>query len=209
MLQRVIPLVERKLANIEDASRIAYESLSRQIGSIFEKISDNISTGRAPLQINIEWPQGGSDLRPLVSTTALTASTSTSAQESSASLGQPSSTPNNAAVEQNTPSLAPTTYRMSTGVHTVTDLYREWTEGLGGNYSVQYMNANYTGWYSKQKSFYMRRRKIIKACEKYAAVEGWTIDDAVRRAETLRVRNKKSLDYVLCCMQSLRSPACA
>ncbi|KAG2209448.1 hypothetical protein INT47_008291 [Mucor saturninus] len=60
------------------------------------------------------------------------------------------------------------TFRLSTGVYTVTDLYREWKEGLGGNHSVEFMNTSHPGWYSSQKSFYMRRRKIIKACEEYA-----------------------------------------
>ena len=183
MLQRVIPLVERKLANIEDSTRSAYEALAQQISSVLEKISD-ISTGRAPLQINIEWPQGERDCQPLIRTTAVTTQQITA---------EP--TCNSPAERSNSRPLS-NSFRLSTGVHTVTDLYREWKEGLGGNHSVEFMNANHPGWYSSQKSFYMRRRKIIKACEEYAASEGWTVEDAIRRAETLRIRNKKSLDYL-------------
>lgn len=184
MLQRVIPLVERKLTNIEEMNRGAYETLSHQIGSIMEKISD-ISTGRAPLQINIEWPHGAGSSQPTVQTSAVTIPVSTSEELQSSGI-----------VTETITSSTTAKYTLSTGVHTVTDLYREWTEGLGGNYSVQYMNANHPGWYSKQKSFYMRRRKIIKVCEEYAVTERISVEDAVRRAETLRVRNRKSLDYL-------------
>ncbi|KAG2205439.1 hypothetical protein INT47_007224 [Mucor saturninus] len=39
-LRRVVPLVERKLANIEYTNRSAYEALAQQIASGLEKISD-------------------------------------------------------------------------------------------------------------------------------------------------------------------------
>lgn len=58
------------------------------------------------------------------------------------------------------------------------------------------MNENYPGWYFKKKSFYMRRREIIKTCEEHSAREGMRVLDAVRRAEMLRARNCKSLDYL-------------
>ncbi|KAI8640513.1 hypothetical protein BD408DRAFT_419664 [Parasitella parasitica] len=143
--------------------------------------------GVAPLQINIEWPQQGSSSSILPSASIRTFNTDTTAKTTTEVLSTTQKTPR--------PSSS-ASYRLSTNVYTLTDLYREWTEGLGGNHSVVYMNANHPGWYSSHKSFYMRRRKIIKACEDYAAVEGITVLDAVRRAEMLRVRNKKSLDYL-------------
>ncbi|KAG2191270.1 hypothetical protein INT47_004031 [Mucor saturninus] len=162
MLQRVIPLVERKLANIEDSTRSAYEALAQQIASVLEKISD-ISTGSAPLQINIEWPQGESNCQPLIRTTAVT---------------MPNTTQQNTTESSNVPA-DPSVSRPPSST-----------------FRLKFMNTNHPGWYSSQKSFYMRRRKIIKACEEYAASEGWSVEDAVRRAEALRIRNKKSLDYI-------------
>jgi hypothetical protein len=59
------------------------------------------------------------------------------------------------------------------------------------------MNANHPGWYTKHhKTFYMRRRKILKTCEEYAKSENISVLDAVQRVEMLRSRNRKSLDYL-------------
>lgn len=188
-LQRVIPLVERKLSNIEDQNRITYEKLAAMITELMKNVSD-ISTGRAPLQINIDWGNGAG----AVPTTTIR--TMDQALDS-----DPTTISGNVAVAQ-FPSQAThvppatDTYRLSTSVFTVTDLYREWTVGLGGGHSVEYMNSHHPGWYSSQKSFYMRRRRIIKACEEYAAAEGITIEDTVRKAEAWRVMMNKSLDYL-------------
>ncbi|CAO3682522.1 unnamed protein product [Rhizopus stolonifer] len=95
-----------------------------------------------------------------------------------------------------TATYSPESYRLSRGITTLTGLYREWTEELGGNYSVEYMNANHPGWYKDDKTYYMRRRKIIAAIKQYADIEGFSVWDAVRRPETLRARNSKSIDFV-------------
>lgn len=42
----------------------------------------------------------------------------------------------------------------------------------------------------------MRRREIIAAIKQYADIEGFSVWDAVRRAETLCARNGKSTDFV-------------
>lgn len=57
MQQRVVPLIERKLAIIEGQQRISYEMLTDVVTTLMANISD-ISTGRAPVQINIVWSQG-------------------------------------------------------------------------------------------------------------------------------------------------------
>lgn len=190
VLQRVVPLVERKLANIEEQNRLCYEQLSDLIKQLVLQVSD-ISTGRAPIQINIDWPQGSDVPHTVVRNISNDQDTTPPLASSQQVINEVSSTSNQTSLVSSR-----TSFRLSTHVQTVTDLYREWTDGLGGNHSVEYMNANNPGWYKDQKSFYMRRRKILKTCEEYAESNGVSVLDAVRRAEESRVRNKKSLDYL-------------
>lgn len=168
---------------------------------IAANVSD-ISTGRAPLQINIDWPEGSNSPRTTVRNVSTAEPSSVQVEDvSSRTTSEDATFTNNTTVPsvalQPSSSSTPN-FRLSTHIHTITDLYREWTVGLGGNHSVEYMNTNYPGWYTRtQKTFYMRRRKIIKTCEEYAKSEGIVLIDAVRRAEMLRIRNEsKSLDFL-------------
>ena len=52
-MQRIIPFIERQLANINDRQQEAYGNLARMIEGLAANVSD-ISTDRAPLQINID-----------------------------------------------------------------------------------------------------------------------------------------------------------
>ncbi|KAG1435157.1 hypothetical protein G6F56_014067 [Rhizopus delemar] len=87
-------------------------------------------------------------------------------------------------------------YRISRGLNTFTDLWREWSEGLGGNRSVEYYETNCPNWYAKDKTFYMRRKRLIKAIKAYAEIEGMSMREAVNRAESLLVRSRRTLDYL-------------
>ncbi|KAI8364196.1 hypothetical protein BD560DRAFT_173227 [Blakeslea trispora] len=153
LLQRVVPLIERQLANSQEIQQQQYEEIRHLQTSILNQIKD-IATGRAPLQINIDWPTGSN----VPMTTVRSLSSVPSSDEQSHSVVLTSSTRSNVV------------FRMS-NVQTITDLYREWTEGLGGNHSIDYMNEHHPGWYKNQKSFYMRRNKIIKAIKACAIKE--------------------------------------
>ncbi|KAG1446847.1 hypothetical protein G6F56_009447 [Rhizopus delemar] len=87
-------------------------------------------------------------------------------------------------------------YRLSRGLNTFTDLWREWSKGLGGKHSVEYYETNCPNWYAKDKTFYMRRKRLIKAIKAYAEIEGMSMREAVNRAESLRVRSRRYLDYL-------------
>lgn len=194
-MQRIIPFIERQLANINDRQQEAYGNLARMIEGLAANVSD-ISTGRAPLQINIDWPEGSN--LPVTSVRAVNRSSSSTESGSSVMAldEQPLVGNSGQEVRSSSATHSPANYRLSRGITTLTDLYREWTEGLGGNYSVEYMNVNHPGWYKDDKTYYMRRRKIIAAIKQYADIEGFSVWDAVRRAETLRARNGKSIDFV-------------
>ncbi|KAI8361725.1 hypothetical protein BD560DRAFT_437219 [Blakeslea trispora] len=181
LLQRVVPLIERQLANSLEVSQQQHEENRQLQVTVLNQIK-GIATGRASLQINIDWPTGSN-----IPSTTVRSLTSPSVPASSV----PASS-----IILTSSIQTGITYRMS-NVCTITDLYREWTVGLGGNHSIEYMNQNHPGWYKSQKSFYMRRNKIMKAIQAQATAEGISMQSAVSIAEELRVRNgSKSLDYL-------------
>lgn len=75
VMQRLVPVIERQLSNINDHQRANYEQLVEMIKTINHQVSD-ISTGRAPLQISLNCPQGSST--PTVSTSAMPSSSEAS-----------------------------------------------------------------------------------------------------------------------------------
>ncbi|KAG1446384.1 hypothetical protein G6F56_009588 [Rhizopus delemar] len=120
----------------------------------------NISTGRAPLQININWPEGSN--LPVASVRAVNRPSSSTESGSvvMAADEQPLVGDSGQAVRSSPVTHSPTSYRLSLGITTLTDLYKKkWTEELGGNYSVEYTNTNHSRWYKDDRTYYMRRRK--------------------------------------------------
>ncbi|KAI8340419.1 hypothetical protein BD560DRAFT_412367 [Blakeslea trispora] len=182
LLQRVVPLIERQLANSLEVSQQQHEENRQLQMTVLNQIKD-IATGRAPLQINIDWPTGSNipstTVRSLASPSVPVSSvpvSSAPASSLSVSSVPASSVPASSVPASSVPASSITltssvqtgvTYRMS-NVCTITDLYREWTVGLGGNHSIECMNQNHPGWYKSQKSFYMRRNKIMKAIQAQA-----------------------------------------
>ncbi|GAN06958.1 hypothetical protein MAM1_0142c06448 [Mucor ambiguus] len=155
VMQRLIPVIERQLANINDHQHANYEQLIEIVKNLTLQVSD-ISTGRAPLQINLNWPQGSNT--PTVSTSS---SSSVLNQSSINTAATPT------AITGNTPTTASSTshlvqYRLSRGLTTFTDLWKEWTEGLGGNHSVGYYGANCPNWYLKDKTFYITKEEAYE-----------------------------------------------
>jgi hypothetical protein len=57
----------------------------------------------------------------------------------------------------------PSSYKMSRGVKTITDLWWEWHSGLAGGVSVQYMNEKFGAyWRNNDRQFYNKRRRMIE-----------------------------------------------
>ena len=88
------------------------------------------------------------------------------------------------------------TYRLNRNVRTIPDLHREWTIGLDGNPSIEYLNAHHKGWNLRDRTFYRRRRTLIRTIMSYANEHDMSLVDAVQIAEANRLRNKKTLDFL-------------
>jgi hypothetical protein len=73
VMQRIIPIIERQLSNLFDHQRVTYEKLEDMMRNLNLKVSD-MSTGGAPLQINLNWPEGPNI--PTVSTSTINANNS-------------------------------------------------------------------------------------------------------------------------------------
>ncbi|CAO3698979.1 unnamed protein product [Rhizopus stolonifer] len=160
-MQRVMPFIKRQLANINDRQQKAYGNLARMIERLAANVSD-IPTGRAPLQIHIDWPEGSN--LPVNSVRSVSRPSYTESESESAVVdadGQSLVGDSGQALRSSTATHFPASYRLSRGIITLTNLYREWTEGLGGNYSVEYININHPGWYKDDKTLYKKKKKKL------------------------------------------------
>ncbi|KAL3675821.1 hypothetical protein R1sor_025769 [Riccia sorocarpa] len=97
----------------------------------------------------------------------------------------------------------PRTYRLSRGIITVTDLWREWTEGLGGGPSVKELERKWgTAWCEgNERRFFNRRKIVLEAIENRASqLLGGITEENLKLAaqwfEEKRQSQKKSLDWV-------------
>lgn len=90
-------------------------------------------------------------------------------------------------------------YSMSRGILTITDLWREWTEGLCGGHAVIDLERLWgVRWRKeeKEKKFFNRRRVIIKEIEKYATAHNISMQTAVEIAERRRSHKGRSLHWL-------------
>ena len=88
-------------------------------------------------------------------------------------------------------------YFLNRQVHTVPDLFREWTIGLGTDPSVASLNDQYgcswrKEWVGKDKEFYSKRYAIIKSI--YAQAQGGSLKATVTRMEAERLSKKTTLN---------------
>ncbi|KAL3702058.1 hypothetical protein R1sor_020080 [Riccia sorocarpa] len=98
----------------------------------------------------------------------------------------------------------PRTYRLSRGIITVTDLWREWTEGLGGGPSVKELERKWgTAWCEgNERRFFNRRKIVLEAIENRASqLLGGITEENLKLAaqwfEEKRQSQKKSLDWIV------------
>ncbi|KAI9243982.1 hypothetical protein EDC94DRAFT_531203 [Helicostylum pulchrum] len=97
--------------------------------------------------------------------------------------------------QQQSVSELPPTHGWSRSTETVTDLWREYTVGVGGGCAMRDINRNYPNWFiPHSKSFHYRRMRIIKGLEKHARDTDTSIEKCVQLAEARRLEAKKSLD---------------
>lgn len=92
-----------------------------------------------------------------------------------------------------------TNYRLNRAIHTVTDVAREYFEGLRGQPSVMYLERRYgTHWRSKpsERTFFAKRMQIINKIndikenpERYGMPPGISRKQAIRVVENVRLGN--------------------
>ncbi|KAI8350363.1 transcriptional activator of glycolytic enzymes-domain-containing protein [Blakeslea trispora] len=135
---------------------------------------------------------------PVVTPTpnAYIASASQSSQDAlHSSLAEPSipAPPTTNHATDDTPGV---TYRLNRNVRTIPDLHKEWTIGINGSPSIEYLNAHHKGWNLRDRTFYRRRRTLMRTIMTYASEHDISLLDAVQIAEANRLRNKKTLDFL-------------
>ncbi|KAI9361909.1 hypothetical protein BD770DRAFT_451240 [Pilaira anomala] len=147
LMRRVIPFVERQMVSLNKRQQETCERMIELVRNI-----QDISSGRAPLQINSNWQENSNvpttSIRTLSTDNIGSSETTLSSDVSNTtSATTTNTTVNNTLVNVPTAPTAQQQYKMSRGLTTITDLYREWTEGLGGNYySIEHLNTHFPGW---------------------------------------------------------------
>ena len=95
-------------------------------------------------------------------------------------------------------SKEPPVYRLSRSVATIPDLWREWTEGLGGQLSVEALDKRWgSRWrHGAEFQFYSRHKVIIDEI-KCLARTGRGAKDVAKSLEEQRLASKCSLNQVI------------
>lgn len=130
-----------------------------------------------------------------------TATSSPSPSASRSSFSRPNKRPRHPAVnhpseQEDGSGPGGSTYRLNRDVKTVSELWREWHEGLPGQPSVVSLESEGSNWRTNDRSYYRRRLAIIRAIKKYAETHKLSYETAVRIAEQRRERANFSLDYL-------------
>lgn len=127
LMRRVIPFIERQMVSLNERQQETCERMVELVRNIQGDIRD-ISSGRAPLQININWPENSNvpttSIRTLSTDNSSGSSETLSSDLSNAtSATTTNTTANNTLVD--VPLALTAQYKMSRGLTTITDLYRE------------------------------------------------------------------------------------
>jgi hypothetical protein len=164
--------------------------------------------GPAPIPVSAPIPTGVPTGVPTSAPTGVPTGAPTSAPT-----GAPTSVPTATGAPGPTPSyslLNPPAYTLSRVVNSVPELWREWTQGLSGQPSVQSLEDQFgTAWRPEPKEkTYFSRRKVIIDCIRTAIARGESSASAVTRLETLRMEGNWSLSklYTLLSKRELAFP---
>ncbi|KAG1040322.1 hypothetical protein G6F43_012305 [Rhizopus delemar] len=206
-LLRAMPALAKELDTRFNAQDASLRLLLQQNQELQSKLED-IATGRAPVpvRVTVDFSDGNQTVTGVTSNSlaselqgnsqvgllSLPSPTTIDTMMFNASDGQQAST-SSVSVTTSTQGV----HRWSEGVHTIHDLWREYTVGLGGNHSIEELNKSQKPWYPKShKTFHYRRMRIIKAIKNYAEEHSITTDTAVQIAERRRLALQTSLDSI-------------
>ncbi|KAI8636523.1 transcriptional activator of glycolytic enzymes-domain-containing protein [Parasitella parasitica] len=176
LLQRSIPIVEERLRTLHsDLSTRLNEQARKQ--DVLNDYITRLVTGQASVNLTVNLPT----LNQTIRANNTIQSTATA-------------TPEAAAAAATATSSSPTTtriptYHMSRGIVSLTDLWREWSEGFCGGPAVLDLERQYgTRWRDDEgvKKFFLRRNAIIKVIQQYAEERHIDMKTAVGIAEKRR-----------------------
>jgi len=189
-LQNAMPLLSQKIQDLHSDVKATVITSVNPLAETALKLQNNISdllSGRVPVFINADY---GTRPEQVPTITAAVADSTV----------QPSSP---IASDADVIAVTRPSYRMSRGIRTVTDFWREWSEGLSGGPAVRDLELKYGAKWSEanERRFFNRRKKIAGKIERLAAeMEGGkSRSDCIAAATTLeenRKRNGKSLDWL-------------
>lgn len=107
------------------------------------------------------------------------------------------SAPTHAELPANSSTTPLPTYSLNRTIVSVVDVWREYSSGLGGHPSVEFLETTYgTAWRKERKEsrFFSRRNELYKAIKEKALLERTSCEEAARRIEERRVQLGVSLD---------------
>lgn len=197
-LRTAVPLIDQRLETMQKKFDNENNLRNAQMQNILKQLSD-ISTGRAPININVHIP--GDGRQPPTVTTDFIASATPATDVDTYNESTVSGPANVITLPATTRSVrarstSTVTYRFAKAL-TLPILWCEWFNGLGGNYSIVEMNRLEPNWYKKdQKSYYDRRNRIIRRIKDYARQKFISDEAALQKAEQRRQDYKYSLDYL-------------
>lgn len=193
LLQRAVPAIQSSLVTIATNQAQGFARLDNRMDS-FEQSLKDIQSGKAAVTVHVNW--GNRQSTTLIQgDDNSTVTTQTSAPSSSlpASTGATTTTSESSSSAATNSSI----YKLSRGLRTLDDLWREWHVGLGaGGHSVVFLDEHHPGWSKNDHTFYSRRKRIITRIKKYAQENGMTEEMALRKAEDVRKIANFSIDHL-------------
>lgn len=182
LLQRALPLMNKVIQDGFKAQQEMIRTLQLQNEQLLKQLAD-LTLGRAPVRVTVDFSEGSST----------TVASSDHATPMDVDL-VPSGDSQQQQQITTLPSDVAVSHAWSRGVVTIPDLWREYSVGLGGGYSIKSLNSTHPHWFlPHDKNFHYRRMRIINGLEKHAVSQGITIETCVQNAESKRILLKKSL----------------
>ncbi|CEP17702.1 hypothetical protein [Parasitella parasitica] len=184
LLKKVAPEVQDQLASMNRIISKGFKELARNQQATdasqqtMQPMFNNIVSGRQPLQLSVRLENSSAPApAPSPASASSSASVSASASASASAL------------------VSAPVHKMSRGVHTVADLWKEWTLGLGGFWSIQDMDAKYgTAWRKDDRKWYNLRKKVIEAVKKLQNDLGLSPPTAIDTLQRVMSRRNWSID---------------
>ena len=183
VLQRAMPVMSEKITALHSDLKATFstliEPISRNVSTLQCQIS-NVLSGRVPISINADFAS--------LTTPEFNESHLIQSLDPTPVLELPSS---------------PIVYKLSRGIQTVTDLWREWAAGLAGWPAVRDLEIRWGAKWcpGNERRFFCRRKTLIDAiCNKATVMQGGATDDncfaAATVLEQIRKQKNKSLDWL-------------